>query len=48
MDSGIAHGPFTTGFALAGYQPAGLKTFTISGLSLSISGPWQVTWQPAK
>ena len=39
-------GPFTYGWALEGYSPAGLKTFVVSNLAVRIEGNWQATWQP--
>jgi len=47
--SGIdsATGPFTDGWLLMGYSPAGLKTFVISNMSIFFKGPWQVSWQPS-
>jgi hypothetical protein len=45
MDSGVAVGPFTNGWAIDGYVPAGVKTFEVYSVSLLFKGPWQVTWQ---
>jgi hypothetical protein len=47
MDSGVAVGPFTNGWAIDGYSPAGVKTFAISSVSVMFKGSWQVTWQPS-
>jgi len=48
-DGGYTVGPFTSGWAIDGYSPAGGKTFAISDLSLMFEGSWQATWQgPAK
>jgi hypothetical protein len=47
MDSGVFVGPFTNGWAIDGYSPAGIKTFAISSVSLMFKGSWQVTWQPS-
>jgi hypothetical protein len=49
MDAGGASrvGPFTYGWALEGYSPAGVKTFTVSNVAVTFHGPWQATWQPS-
>jgi len=39
-------GPFSYGWGMQGYVPAGLKTFVISNMSIIFNGPWQVSWQP--
>lgn len=41
-------GPFTYGWALEGYSPAGVKTFVVSNLAVMLRGPWQGTWQPTQ
>ena len=45
FDCGAALVPFTAGWALEGYSPAGVKTFVVSGLSVTFHGIWQATWQ---
>jgi hypothetical protein len=45
FDCGSPLVPFTTGWALDGYSPAGVKTFVVSGLSVAFHGIWQATWQ---
>jgi len=47
MDDGYTVGPFTSGWALEGYSPAGVKTFKVSDLSLMFHGNWQITWSPS-
>jgi hypothetical protein len=49
MDAGGASrvGPFTYGWALEGYSPGGVKTFTVSNVAVTFHGPWQATWQPS-
>jgi hypothetical protein len=42
-----ATGPFSYGWSMNGYSPAGVKTFVISGMSVFFKGPWQVSWQPS-
>jgi hypothetical protein len=42
-----AAGPFTYGWALEGYSPAGVKTFTVSNVAVMFQGTWQATWQPS-
>lgn len=37
----------TNGWTIEGYSPAGIKTFVISNLLISVDGTWQVEWQPA-
>jgi hypothetical protein len=41
-----AVGPFIYGWALEGYSPAGVKTFTVSNIAVMFHGTWQATWQP--
>jgi hypothetical protein len=45
-DNASAVGPFTYGWALEGYSPAGVKTFVVSNVAVMFQGPWQVEWQP--
>jgi hypothetical protein len=49
MDAGDASrvGPFTYGWTLEGYSPAGIKTFTVSNVAVMFHGTWQATWQPS-
>lgn len=48
-DSGDASagGPFNYGWALDGYSPAGVKTFTVHNIAVMFHGTWQATWQPS-
>ncbi|HLO30824.1 MAG TPA: hypothetical protein VK249_16890 [Anaerolineales bacterium] len=46
-DNASAAGPFTYGWALEGYSPAGVKTFMVSNVAVMFNGPWQVAWQPS-
>jgi hypothetical protein len=46
-DGGYSVGPFTSGWAIAGYSPAGVKTFIVSDLSMIFRGNWQTTWSPS-
>lgn len=43
-----ADGSFTYGWALEGYSPAGVKTFTVSNIAVMFQGIWQGTWQPSR
>jgi hypothetical protein len=43
FDCGSALVPFTTSWAVEGYSPAGIKTFVVSGLSVTFHGIWQAT-----
>jgi hypothetical protein len=45
-DSGSSVGPFTYGWAIEGYSPAGIKTFVVSGLSVTFHGTWKAIWWP--
>lgn len=47
-DNALAAGPFSYGWALEGYSPAGTKTFVVSNVGVIVNGSWQVTWQPTK
>ena len=40
-------GPFTYGWTLEGYSPAGVKTFVVSNLAVRLLGVWEGRWQPA-
>jgi hypothetical protein len=42
----LAAGPFTYGWALEGYSPAGVKTFTVHNIAVILQGTGQATWQP--
>lgn len=41
-----AVGPFTYGWALEGYSPAGVKTFTVHNIAIMLQGTGQTTWKP--
>lgn len=41
-------GPFTYGWAMEGYFPAGIKTFVVSNVAVMVKGTWQATWQPTQ
>jgi hypothetical protein len=43
-----AAGPFTYGWAMEGYSPAGVKTFTVHNVAVMFHGAWQAAWQPAE
>jgi hypothetical protein len=47
-DNASAVGPFSYGWALEGYSPAGVKTFVVSNLAVMFKGTWQVTWRPVQ
>jgi len=38
---------FEHGWTIEGYSPAGVKTFVITDVTVSIDGTWQLEWQPA-
>ena len=38
---------FQHGWSIEGYSPAGVKTFAITDITVSLDGTWQVEWQPA-
>ena len=46
-DNASAVGPFTYGWALEGYSPAGVKTFTVHNIAVMVQGLWQAMWQPS-
>jgi hypothetical protein len=45
MDCGSSLAPFTSGGVVEGYSPSGVKTFVVSGLSVTLHGIWQAIWQ---
>ena len=46
-DGGYSVGPFTHGWTIEGYSPAGVKTLIVSDLSLIFHGNWQTLWNPS-
>ena len=46
-ENASAAGPFSYGWALEGYSPAGGKTFAVSNIAVMFNGTWQATWQPS-
>jgi len=38
---------FEHGWTIEGYSPAGIKTFVITDVTVSLEGTWQVEWQPS-
>jgi len=44
---GDGSGSIQYGFAIDGYSPAGVKTFVISNLAVTLEGTWQTVWQPS-
>ena len=44
---GDSNGLIQYGFAIDGYSPAGVKTFVISNLAVTLEGTWQAVWQPS-
>jgi hypothetical protein len=47
FDCGSSLVPFTSSWVIEGYSPAGIKTFVVSGLSVTFHGIWQAMWQPS-
>jgi hypothetical protein len=43
FDCGSALVPFTTSWTVQGYSPSGIKTFVVSGLSVTFHGLWQAS-----
>ena len=43
FDCGSALVPFTSSWMMEGYSPAGIKTFVVSGLSVTFHGIWQAS-----
>jgi len=46
-DNVSAMGPFTYGWALEGYSPAGVKSFVVSNVAVIFHRAWQARWQPS-
>ena len=44
---GDGNGSIQYGFAIDGYSPAGVKTFVVSNLAVTLEGTWQTVWQPS-
>lgn len=38
---------FQHGWTIEGYSPAGVKTFAITDITVSLDGTWQIEWQPS-